>query len=1040
MWNLAPDRAAPRPPSFSPRPSPFPPRSRFSAAFLPSFVLALAWTLAMLALPAPAAAGHETLEQVRLQLSWHHQFQFAGYYAALERGFYREAGLDVRIVEGGQDLDRVGEVVAGPGRYGVHNARLVGEYLHGAPVKALAAIMQHSPVCLMSRDDSGVRTVRGLRGRRVALHPSLAPEIAAMLIAAGVNPAELDLVRHPGHMASLIHGDVDAAAAYLTNEPFLLRRAGVPVHILRPADFGIDFYSDVLFTSEDEARRFPDRARRMRDASLRGWRYALANPDEIISLILAKYAPDKSREQLEFEAAAMRGLIRPDMVPLGAMVPERWQHIASVLERLHLAPAGDAGGLIFNAADAVRSQRIRRILWYAGVAGGAGLLAALALFALYLRLRRDFRDRSAALERSEATLRQIVDLVPHRISVKDAEGRFLMANKALADALGLPMERLVGMDIRDIAGVNPTVEAVLRGDLQVIETGRALIAAAVPMRDPGGREGWFHISRVPFTAPGMDGRAVLTMAVDITEQRDLAHTLELERDTAAIFLDRTPALVLGLGPGGRILTMNPAAEAASGYRAADVIDESWWDLVFPGELHAQAEQLRRDLAEGDVRDRRMEMLAGDGTPRTVSWTTYRRAETDGQPGTTVLFGHDITARLRAEQESRALRNRLADIVNSMPSALIGVDGEGRVIQWNLEAERMIGIPAGRALSLSLEEALPLARTELDALRLALRQDAPRVLPKRARVVDGETRYVDVTVYPLATSGEGAVIRLDDVTERVRLEEIMVQTEKMMSVGGLAAGMAHEINNPLGVIHQGVQGAVRRLSPELPANRVVADELGVDLERVGEYLRRRDIDQYLDGIRDAATRAAAIVQNMLNFSRKSESRREVQAPADLLDKAVALASSDYNLKKKYDFRQVSIAREYDPATPPVHVIGTEIEQVLLNLLKNAAEAMGDAPDPARRPQITLRTRPDGDAVRIEVEDNGPGMSEKVRRRLFEPFFTTKPVGVGTGLGLSVSYFIVTRNHGGHFNVESAPGAGTRFIIHLPAHRHDDAIRG
>jgi signal transduction histidine kinase len=298
-------------------------------------------------------------------------------------------------------------------------------------------------------------------------------------------------------------------------------------------------------------------------------------------------------------------------------------------------------------------------------------------------------------------------------------------------------------------------------------------------------------------------------------------------------------------------------------------------------------------------------------------------------------------------------------------------------------------------------------------------------------VNGETRYSDVTIYPLVADGVGgAVIRVDDVTERVRMEEMMIQSEKMLSVGGLAAGMAHEINNPLAAILQNAQVVVLRTSKDLTANQQTASECGTSMETIHMYMEKREILKMLEAIRVSGERAAKIVENMLSFSRKSESAILPHVLSDLLDNTVELASSDYDLKKKYDFRKIEILREYESNLPEVPCEKTEIQQVILNLLKNAAESMAQQNERGDQPRITLRTSKEDDTVRIEVEDNGSGMNEAIRRRIFEPFFTTKDVGAGTGLGLSISYFIITENHGGTMEVKSAPGEGTKFIIHLP----------
>ena len=391
---------------------------------------------------------------------------------------------------------------------------------------------------------------------------------------------------------------------------------------------------------------------------------------------------------------------------------------------------------------------------------------------------------------------------------------------------------------------------------------------------------------------------------------------------------------------------------------------------------------------------------------------------------------DVTDMKLAEMRLREAQAYISNIIDSMPSVLVGVDLDGRVTQWNAEAQRVTGLAAKDAVGQSLAQAFPRLASEMDRVREAIRTRRTVSDTKLASQEDRMTRYEDITVYPLLADMEGAVIRLDNVTERVRIEEIMVQTEKMLSVGGLAAGMAHEINNPLGGMMQAAQNIERRVSTEIPANIEAADRCGTTLATIRKYLDQREIFTFLHGIRECGARAAEIVSNMLQFSRKSSSQPSAVSIVDMINRSIKLAAQDYDLKKKYDFRHIEIVREFDDDLPNVLVVDTEIEQVLLNVLKNGAQAMQDNP-PERPPKLTLRCRVHGPMLRIEVEDNGPGMSEETRKRVFEPFFTTKEVGSGTGLGLSVSYFIITENHGGEMEVESYPDGGARFIIQLPS---------
>ena len=270
----------------------------------------------------------------------------------------------------------------------------------------------------------------------------------------------------------------------------------------------------------------------------------------------------------------------------------------------------------------------------------------------------------------------------------------------------------------------------------------------------------------------------------------------------------------------------------------------------------------------------------------------------------------------------------------------------------------------------------------------------------------------------------------DITYIKKMEEVMVQSEKMLSVGGLAAGMAHGSDNPLAGMIQTADLMSRRLTDvDMPANRTAAEAAGVSMHSVREYMAQRDVPEMLSAIKESGGRAARIVNNMLSFSRKPDVEMVDHHLPELVEKVLELAGTDFSLKKQFDFRNIRIVREFAPDLPPVSCEAGKIQQVLLNLLKNGAQAMQE--DTGRKePCFIIRLAEETGLLRIEIEDNGPGMEAEVRKRIFEPFFTTKTVGSGTGLGLSVSYFIITETHGGTMDVRSEPGRGTTFIIRLP----------
>ncbi|QRY82394.1 PAS domain-containing protein [Pseudomonas sp. PDNC002] len=394
---------------------------------------------------------------------------------------------------------------------------------------------------------------------------------------------------------------------------------------------------------------------------------------------------------------------------------------------------------------------------------------------------------------------------------------------------------------------------------------------------------------------------------------------------------------------------------------------------------------------------------------------------------------EVQVRSKIEKKLTGFQHYLNSIIDSMPSALIAVDEQLYVTQWNQEASRLSGTSLDDAVNQPVFLAFPSLKPFLPQLTRAAEQHKVERVERVTWALTDAPRHYALTFYPLmGGTGRGAVIRIDDITDRLGMEEMMVQSEKMLSVGGLAAGMAHEINNPLGAILHNVQNIRRRLSPELPKNLEVAGEVGVRLDDLNHYLEAREIPKLMDGIQYAGSRAAKIVTHMLSFSRRSHRQMAACELPALLEQAVEIAGNDFDLTGGFDFKSLEIVHEYDPRLGPVPVIANEIEQVLLNLLKNGAQAihLRDDEEEGEYGRITLRTRLNPPWAEIHVEDNGCGMPENVRKRIFEPFFTTKEVGQGTGLGLSVSYFIVTNNHKGQMEVQSELGVGTCFTIRLP----------
>lgn len=403
------------------------------------------------------------------------------------------------------------------------------------------------------------------------------------------------------------------------------------------------------------------------------------------------------------------------------------------------------------------------------------------------------------------------------------------------------------------------------------------------------------------------------------------------------------------------------------------------------------------------------------------------------------FYREIARHEATEELLRETQAYLQCIIDSMPSVLVGITPEGYITHWNSAAEKATGLASHKALGSHINQIYPTLPVDMHTVGRVIEEGTPYT---RENVQNGQgnhSSFTDMTICPLKSSEiSGAVILADDVTQRVRLENMMIQNEKMMSLGELAAGLAHEINNPLAGILNNVQNILRRISSQLPANQAAADEAGLKLEQIEQYLEKREIPLFAQSVKEAGERAAHIVTNMLEFSHSSNSPMHTATdPVALIEHSVELAANTFELRTSEGVEIPHIEREYEPNLPLVVCSPSEIQQVILNLLRNAAQAFQmDDYGPPLHPTIILRLSQQKGYLCIEVGDNGPGMPESVAKHIFEPFFTTKDVGQGTGLGLSVSYFIITEHHHGTIEVDSQPGKGTTFIIKLPLKADDN----
>ncbi len=403
----------------------------------------------LLLLSSAGYAQEASLTSVTLQLRWHHQFQFAGYYAAQQQGFFKDAGFDVTIRAGAPGREPVGEVLAGRAQFGVGNSEVLFQRLLNKPLIALAAIYQHSPSVLLVRQDSGIRTAQDLIGRKImTVGIEDDADLMAMFRNEGIDPKQINFIKSSYQIADLIEGRTDAFNAYMTNEPYYMQKNAVPFNIISPTTYGVDFYSDILFTTESVNQHNPDGVRRFREAALKGWSYALQYPEEIIKLIQNEYGSDKSIEHLRFEAEAIRPLIMAHIVEIGHMNPGRWAHMADVFAREGMIdPNYSLEGFIYDPNPASNYLQWRRTAFILMAVIAIIAITSLILFRFNRKMRHEIdcrRQTERELERQKALFEAIFNGTPDATLFCNNERKILMCNPAFTDIFGYSPEEIIG--------------------------------------------------------------------------------------------------------------------------------------------------------------------------------------------------------------------------------------------------------------------------------------------------------------------------------------------------------------------------------------------------------------------------------------------------------------------------------------------------------------------------------------------------------------------------------------------------------------------
>ncbi|MDP1579554.1 MAG: ABC transporter substrate-binding protein [Candidatus Didemnitutus sp.] len=999
----------------------------------------------------PIWGGAPALERVVVQLPYNHQFQFAGFYAAELQGYFAEENLAVELREATRARQPVEEVVVGRAQYGLSGPMALLARMNGAPIVALAAIFQHSPFALMVRADSGIATPTDLIGQRIAFNPTSSNlEVRAMFHLEGMKGDQLVMVPDKPQYNEILAGEAEAMQVFVTDAPFDAAADGLEYRLIRPADYGADFYGETFFASEKEVNAHPERAQAMRRALLRGWEYALDNPEEIIEWILETHGrahPRLTRERLQFEAAATAKLINPDLVEIGHINPGRVRKLGELVVALGQAPDMRAlDGWIYTGEVRALPSWTR----WAAIGAGAAILLSLAALLANWRLKRLVERRTVELVESEKKQRELFDLAPTPIVVQDL--RKIAERLAALKAAGVT-------DLRAHLAANPGLEEELfrlkrvrdanrhalaqTGFTNVEEMDRGLRAIMTPQAMEGfGTElqtVWEGGDRLvlekiyrsttgdaihtllqwsadPVEGP-QDYRQVRMVFTDITKIRQAEQALQESEERYRNLFETTPnPMYIFDVETLRIVMVNEAAIHRYGYTREEFLGMTVAELR-PADEAVRLQQAMKEYsnsppkASGAHAAGMWRHRCKDGTILIVEVFTHSLLLNDRPCVLALPF--DITAKLAAERALRDSESRYRELFENAVGGVYRATPEGRFISVNPAMARLYGFEAPAEM-LAWREREHGGAAYADAKEYQRFADLinrhGKVENFETRIVDreGRTRWVSETSR-VVRDEEGELLYYEgfvtDITDRRRLEGEMLRASKLEAVGVLAGGIAHDFNNILTVVLGNVTLAELDSGNDSAVSRMLH-------EAKRATLRARDLTQQLltfakggDPVRASITLPELVRESAQFAMHGSKSRCEFDLPADLW---------------------------------PAHADKGQISQVVQNLVINAAQAMpqGGLVQLAAA-NVRLATGrgaqlPAGDYVKLTVRDNGTGISPEHLGKIFDPYFTTKQQG--SGLGLATVYSIIQK-HQGNIVVDSKLGEGTVFQLWLPAAAHE-----
>jgi PAS domain S-box-containing protein len=622
----------------------------------------------------------------------------------------------------------------------------------------------------------------------------------------------------------------------------------------------------------------------------------------------------------------------------------------------------------------------------------------------------DRRRAQEALKQSEEQFRLTFMNAAIGKAIIAPDRRLLQANPAVCRMLGYTESELLGISALEVTHPEDVerTESLVRRVLDGSDGASVSDAIEKRFRRKDGRVVWGRLSLTLVRDAARQPLYFLAEIEDITERRKAEEALRESEERFRNLCTLAPVMLMAFSPDGKVRDVSNYWLQTMGYEREEVVGREGW-----GFITGESEKLLRRAIEENERSHELVIknlplrgIRKDGTTIDLLSTSVAEVSDSGECIGAICVEINLTDLQRAEEALRESEERYRALVEHAPEAIMVLDAEkGHFVDANANAEKLFGWPRERLVTMG--------PTDICTERQASGQKSCEVVDAEIeKVLGGETRVFEASAMTasgrqiecqtrlsrLPTAGRKLIrVTTTDITELKELQEKVRHAEKLAAVGVLAAGVAHEIGNPLMALSQAAQSLERRSCDDYAKTK---------LSLIGEHIDR----------------ISRIVRQMSNLARPQNSAKTLCDLNSLIRRAVDMVRYDKRSKNSEVLYELS-----DPL-PAVQVVEDELMQVFINLALNAFDAMAE--NPSSRPRrLTIRSRATASHVRISFQDSGPGVAPDIRPNLFQPFYTTKETGRGTGLGLSVSYRIL-QEHRGSLRLEEESSPGAVFVLELP----------